>query len=475
MLVAKGLSYDGNDGLLFNEVDITLDSTMQKRVAVVGRNGCGKTTLLRLIKGDLEPRSGSVSRSRETIGFLPQDIVFPDTAMPASKYLESKLEEEWMSYKIEIAIEQVGLAPDILQMELGKLSGGQKVRVALAEILLLEPTILMMDEPTNHLDLESVAWLKNFVKEFAGTVVFVSHDRDFINAVADQILEITGDKKIEVYSMNYDKFIIERYNRYQKKLQLYEFSQREYNELELWLRENANHPKYKFTSTVAQKKKALERMEKGIPPEPVADPRVKMHDLDDTIKGNVLTLKIGKKSFGDREVLKNLELRVTSSERIRVEGANGSGKTTLLNIIAGIDKDYKGSLALRNPDKVGYLKQFCGLNLENSVIDEFSSKTLVDYTVVRTILAKYLFPADMIDEKIKRLSYGMQRRLELAILITNKPDVLLLDEPTNHLDIFLREDLEQYLVDQNVAMIIVSHDQYFIEKLNIGRTVTLGQ
>jgi ATP-binding cassette subfamily F protein 3 len=111
--------------------------------------------------------------------------------------------------------------------------------------------------------------------------------------------------------------------------------------------------------------------------------------------------------------------------------------------------------------------------MDNSVIDEFSSKTLVDYTLVRTILAKYLFPAELIDEKIKRLSYGMQRRLELAILLTNKPDVLLLDEPTNHLDIFLREDLEQYLVDQNVAMIIVSHDQYFIEKLNIGRTVTL--
>ena len=473
MLVAKSLSYDGNDGMLFDNVDVTLDSTMQKRIAIVGRNGCGKTTLLKLIIGELQPRSGTISCSREVMGFLHQDIVFPDATMIASKYLESKLEEEWMSYKIEMAIEQVGLSSDILQMELGKLSGGQKVRVALAEILLLEPTILMMDEPTNHLDLESVAWLKNFVKEFAGTVVFVSHDRDFINAVADQIFEITGDKKIEVYSMNYDKFIIERYNRYQKKLQLYEFSQREYNELELWLRENANHPKYKFTSTVAQKKKALERMEKGIPPEPVADPRVKMHDLDDTIKGNVLTLKIEKKLFGDREVLKNLELRVSSSERIRVEGANGSGKTTLLNIIAGIDKDFAGSLVVRNPDKIGYLKQFSSLNPDNSVIDEFSSKTLVDYTLVRAILAKYLFPADMIDEKVKRLSYGMQRRLELAILITNKPDVLLLDEPTNHLDIFLREDLEQYLVDQNVAMIIVSHDQYFIEKLNIGRTVTL--
>jgi ATP-binding cassette subfamily F protein 3 len=442
-------------------------------VAIVGRNGCGKSTLLNLLRGVLTPRSGSVSCSREVIGFLPQDIVFPDPTALVGKHLESKLEEEWMSYKIEIALEQVGLTTEFLLMELGKLSGGQKVRVALIEILLLDPTILMMDEPTNHLDVDSVAWLKGFVKDFAGTVVFVSHDRAFINEVADQILEITGDKKIEVYGMNYDKFIIERYNRYQKKLSLFEFSQREYVELETWLNENANHPKYKFTSTVAQKKKALERMEKGIPPEPVADPRVKMHDLDDTIKGNVLTLKIEQKSFGEREILKNLELRVTSSERIRIEGLNGSGKTTLLNIIAGADKDFKGSLKLRNPDNVGYLKQFSSLNPENSVIDEFSDRTMMEYTLVRTVLAKYLFPADMIDEKIKRLSYGQQRRLELAILIANKPDVLLLDEPTNHLDIFLREDLEQYLVDQNVAMIIISHDEYFIEKLNIDRVISL--
>jgi ATPase subunit of ABC transporter with duplicated ATPase domains len=473
MLVAKSLSYDGNDGALFDNVDVTLDSAAKKRVAIVGRNGCGKSTLLNLLRGALLPRSGSVTCSREVIGFLPQDIVFPDLTVLAGAYLESKLEEEWMSYKIEMGLEQVGLPADILLTELGKLSGGQKVRIALVEILLLEPTILMMDEPTNHLDPESVAWLKGFAKDFDGTVVFVSHDRDFINSVADQILEITGNKKIESYGMNYDKFLIERYNRYQKALSLYEYSQREYVELEMWLRENANHPKYKFTSTVAQKKKALERMEKGIPPEPVADPRVHMHDLDDTIKGNVLTLKIEQKSFGDKEILKDLELRVESSERIRIEGPNGSGKTTLLNIIAGADKDFKGSLKLRNPDKVGYLKQFSSLNPENSVIDEFSDRTMMDYTLARTILAKYLFPADMIDEKIKRLSYGQQRRLELAILIANKPDVLLLDEPTNHLDIFLREDLEQYLVDQNVAMIIISHDEYFVEKLNISRVISL--
>lgn len=473
MLVAKGLSFEGGDGLLFDDVDVVLDSVAKKRTAIVGRNGCGKTTLLKLLKGELEPRSGSVSCIRETIGFLPQDITFSDDVQSVETYLHSKLEEEWMSYKIDMALEEVNLPTDILQMEVGKLSGGQKVRIALAELLLLEPTILMMDEPTNHLDKESIEWLKGFVKAFNGAVLMVSHDRDFINTVGDEILEITGDKKIEVYGMNYDRFLIERYNRYQKAVQLFDLSQRERIELEQWLAENANHPKYKFTATVAQKKKALERMEKRIPPEPVNDPRVRMRDLEDSKEGNVLTLKVERKAFGDREILKGLELRVASGERVVLKGPNGSGKTTLMNIIGGADKNYEGSIKLRQPDKVGYLKQFCDLDMNQSVIEEFCSKTTTDYTLSRSILASFLFPSEMIDSTIKKLSFGQQRRLELAILLTNKPDLLLLDEPTNHLDIFIREDLENFLINQSVAMIIISHDHYFLDKLGITNVVEL--
>lgn len=473
MLIAKQLSFEGRDGLLFDQADVILEGSSNKRIAIIGKNGCGKTTLLKLLKGDLTPRSGSITCNREVIGFLPQDVVFPDEDQTAGSYLTSKLAEEWMSYQIDMALEQVSLPPEILERKLGELSGGQKVRIGLVEVLLLEPTILMMDEPTNHLDRETIEWLKTFVNNFAGSVLMVSHDRDFINATADQIFEITGDRKIEVYTMNYDKFLVERFHRYEKALQIYEYSQRERVELELWLRENANHPKYKFTATVAQKKKALERMEKGIPPEPVADPRIKMQDLENSPQGNVLTLQLKKKMFDDREILKDLELRIGSGERVLIQGPNGSGKTTLMNIIAGKDKGYDGSLRLRQPDKVGYLQQFCNLNLDSTVIEEFCAKTITDYTLSRSILASFLFPADKIDEKIKRLSFGQQRRLELAILLTNKPDLLLLDEPTNHLDIFLREDLENFLIEQSVAMVIISHDKYFVEKLGIKRVIEL--
>jgi ATPase subunit of ABC transporter with duplicated ATPase domains len=473
MLITRQLGYEGPTGTLFENVDLSLDSSAKKRVAIVGKNGCGKSTLIKLLKSELEPTSGSVSCSHEVIAHLPQDIVFPDDLQTVGAYLTSKLEEEWMSYKIDMVYEELGLPPEIAETPLEKLSGGQRVRIGLAELLLQDPTILLLDEPTNHLDKESIEWLKGFVRSFNGTVAFVSHDRNFINAVADQIWEITSRHTIEIYSCKYDEFLVERYKRYEKMLAAHEFSQREVTELEEWLAENANHPKYKFTATVAQKKKALERMEKKAPPEPVPDPRVRMRDLAPAQAGTVLNLKIERKKFGEKVLLEGVELKIASGERVLLQGPNGSGKTTLLQILAGEDKDFLGTRQAREGVKVGYLKQFSQLNPDATVLEEFGRWTVFDHTHTRNILAGYLFPTELIDEKIKKLSYGQQRRLEFAILLTNKPDLLLLDEPTNHLDIFLREDLERFLLDQDVAMVIISHDAYFVSKIGITRTLTL--
>lgn len=474
MLIAKNLSYESDKGTLFEDVNISLDGAAKKRIAIVGKNGCGKTTLLKIILGQLEPHTGSVSTSHETIAYLQQDVKFPDMSVLVGEYLESKLEESWMTYKLEMVLSEVGLPLDITLQPLSTLSGGQRVRIAFAELLLNEPTVILMDEPTNHLDSATIEWLITFVREFTGTIAFVSHDRHFINAVANQIWEITAAKKIEVYGTNYDQFLIERYNRYQKALEAFEFSMREVTELEMWLRENANHPKYKFTATVAQKKKALERMEKRTPPEPVADPRVKMRHLGAAEQGTVLTLKVQEKQFGDKTILTDVYMKISQGERILIRGPNGAGKTTLLNILAGEDKEFAGDRRGRDGLKVGYLKQHTSLNVNNTVLEEFGRSTSMEYNAGRGMLAQYLFPAEYVDEKISKLSFGQQRRLELAILLANKPDLLLLDEPTNHLDIFLREDLERFLVVQDRAMIIISHDTYFIEKIGITRTVELG-
>ncbi len=473
MLITKDLSFDAPSGQLFENVNISLDSAAKKRVAIVGRNGCGKSTLLKLLLGELEPSHGNVSCSHELVSILRQDIEFPDEEKLVGEYLESKLEEDWMTYKIDMVLQDVGLPAEITLNQLKTLSGGQRVRIAIAELLMVEPTILLLDEPTNHLDSASIEWLIGFIKEFKGSVAFVSHYRGFINTVSNQIWEITAEHDIEVYGCNYDKFLVERYERYQKRLALHEFSQREVTELESWLAENANHPKYKFTATVAQKKKALERMEKKTPPKPVADPRVKMRNLESGKQGTVLALKVDKKSFGERDVLTNFDLKILNGERVLLRGPNGSGKSTLLNIMSGTDRDFKGQLTLRDNIKIGYLGQFSRLNPENTVLEEFGLNTQIEYTTGRSVLANFLFPAEYVDSKIKTLSYGQQRRLEFAILLTNKPDLLLLDEPTNHLDIFLREDLERFLLEQEVAMCIISHDNYFIKKIQIDRVVEL--
>ena len=215
-------------------------------------------------------------------------------------------------------------------------------------------------------------------------------------------------------------------------------------------------------------------MEKKAPPEPVADPRIKMHNLGTPQKGTVVSAKIAAKKFDDRHILKDLEVKVASGERVLIRGANGTGKTTLLNIMAGHDKDFDGQIVQRSEIKLGYLRQFSDLDAENTVLDEFGKRTEIDYTQRRNILASYLFPAEFMEEKIGNLSYGQQRRLELAIMLTNKPDVIFLDEPTNHLDIFLREDLERFLVEQEIAMCIISHVQYFIDRIGITRVIELG-
>ncbi len=473
MLITQNLQYDYSGQHLFENVSVSLDSAAKKRVAIVGKNGCGKTSLLKLLVGEAEPTHGSVSCSREIIGYLKQEPDFADETKLVGEFLESKLEEDWMTYKLEMVLDEVSLPLDIQLLPLDKLSGGQRMRIALAEVLLKEPTILLLDEPTNHLDTASIEWLVGFLNNFSGTVAFVSHDRTFINQVANQIWEITADRNIEVYGVKYDQYLIERYERYLKKLAAFELSQREIRELQDWLRANANHPKYKFTATVAQRKKALERMEVKAPPEPMADPRVKMHHLSKDQSGTVLSAKIHEKSFGDRKILTNLEFKIHAGERFLIRGPNGSGKTTLMKILAGEDKDFDGQLVYKQNLKIGYLQQFSSLDPGETVIDQFSSRTQTEYTLARSILSKYLFPAEFMDDKIKNLSFGQQRRLELAILLTRKPDLLLLDEPTNHLDIFLREDLENFLMQQEVAMCIISHDSYFLNKIGIAQIVEL--
>lgn len=474
MLSLQNISiYNGSIPLL-EDCSINLDGHSGKKIAIVGKNGCGKSTMLKLLTGENQPDKGTVLHTNEVIGYLPQEITFPKEYSLVGEYLESLLAEPWMQYQIDIGLQQLGLPAEFLLQELGHLSGGEKVKTALAGLLLEEPTILLFDEPTNNLDMPGISWLENFIKEFPGTVVFVSHDRELINHVSQYVWEIDHeDCCLRVYGGNYEFFQVERQRRREKQLQQYEAQYKEIVALEDWLKANEFHPKYRFSDRVLSQKQALENLRKNLVKKPLAEPKISPQLASKVEKGLVAKVVVEKKTLPERDILKKVTIAIHHHEKVLVRGANGAGKTTLLNILAGIDVDFAGSRQVRPELRIGYLKQFPNLDKQKTVLENFLHATYTSESEARAILAKYLFSTEYMISKLCNVSQGELRRLDLAIILTNKPDLLLLDEPTNHLDIFSREALENFITQENIPMVLVSHDRYFTEKLQISTTLEL--
>ncbi|MFH1291709.1 MAG: ABC-F family ATP-binding cassette domain-containing protein [bacterium] len=473
MLKANNLSLRFSDNKLFENINISLDSASNKKVALVGRNGCGKSSLLKILNNEIKPTSGNIDFANETIGYLPQTINLPEFKL-VGEYLESKLDESWMDYKIDIALADVELVDEYLIKEIDNLSGGEKVRVALAGILLDEPTILLLDEPNNNLDSEGVKWLEKFITDFNGSVIIVSHDRYLINNTVDNIWEIDLDTLgIKIYDGNYDKFVREKERYFQKIMTEYKTKEREINRIEKWLAENEFHPKYRFSSIVMSQKIKLEKLKNTRTNKPIESTKVKMQNLEPKKHGLIIKVEIDSKKFDQNEILKNISFKIHKNEKILLSGPNGSGKTTLLQIITGEDNKFDGDVRLGQGIVIGYLKQFSTLNENKSILDEFEDKTKIVSPQSRNTLATYSFFSDQVMCKVGMLSFGQKKRLELAIILAQNPSLLILDEPTNHLDIYTREELEKFILSQPIPMIIVSHDRYFIEKIGIDKCIEL--
>lgn len=473
MLHAREISmqFDGED--VFKDINLSLDSSAQKKVALVGRNGSGKSTLLNILVQKHKPTSGILEISDEIIGYLPQEIDLGEFEL-VGEFLENKITETWEEYKIETALRAVGLDLEYFYKTISHLSGGENVRVALAGLLMDEPTILLFDEPTNNLDSIGVDWLIKFISDFSGSVLVVSHDRHLINSIANEIWEIDpGTLNIKVYGGNYEKFLEEKERAYQNILSNFNLIDREIKRIQAWLKANEMHPKYRFSTYVMNQKGKLKKLQDKKTEKPVAVPQINVKTSNVPKRGRVLKVDIKQKRFNKKTIINNLEFTIHKSERLLVSGPNGSGKSTLLKIISGEDTKFDGIIELGTNVTIGYLKQFSDIDTNMAILEAFEKRTGIHEPQSRRVLAQYGFGFDMVFNKVSNLSLGQIKRLDLAIILAKNPTILILDEPTNHLDLYTREELESFILKQKIPMIIVSHDRYFVKKLGIDKVVSM--
>lgn len=493
--------------------NISFEIKERDRVALVGRNGSGKTTLFRLLAGEEPPDAGQIHwKKGSQIGYLAQipDLQNPSTvrnvlrtAFSELLQMEDKMKrlEEEMSretdqgklealmneygdsldlftvkggYEIEANIEKVvnGLNMNDLQDKpFSALSGGEKTKVGLGLILLKHPDFLLLDEPTNHLDLMAVEWLGSFLRDYNGTVVVVSHDRYFLDEVANKILDLE-DGEIECYHTNFSGYAKEKEERLLREFQAYEEQQKKIKKMKeaiKRLREwanRANPPNEGLHKRARNMERALERMEKL--DRPVLNRRKMNLEMEASHRSgkDVVQLQGVSKRFGEQLLFKNVNMLVTYQQRVAIVGENGTGKSTLIQLIIQQMNPDEGEAKLGSGVKIGYLSQhiFSGMDKE-TVLEAFRSEVPVAEGEARQILAKFLFYGPMVFRKVSQLSGGEKMRLRLAQLMYQDINLLILDEPTNHLDIESREVLEDTLEDYNGTIVAVSHDRYFLNKL----------
>ncbi len=495
MLTVSQISKGYGQKTLFT--DISLRLLRGQRVGLVGPNGAGKTTLFSIILGTEESDCGEIELERGTrIGFLPQESapvgdetvaelatsISPEIAKiyetlrahpdpDAPKRLEAvERFVELDGYTLEAKAKRIlaGLAfrPEDYDMPAKTLSGGWIMRAHLARLLVMEPDLLMLDEPTNHLDLETLGWFQDQLKRYSGAILTISHDREFLNAICDGIVEIAHGK-LHRYVGNYEKYLKEKAEREAQHLAAYNNQQREIAHLEDFVRRfRAKASK----ATQAQARlKQLEKMERIAAPESAADTIHFKFPQPKRSGQRIASLSNVRQAYGDHVVYENLSLEVKKAQRIVLVGPNGAGKSTLLKILSKLVPIESGTLELGHNVSVGYFSQqrVDVLDVERSVLDEAMEHTDSQSSEqnVRSILGAFLFRGDDVFKKVKVLSGGEKSRLALVKLLLAPPNFLLLDEPTTHLDMPSIDALIGALKDYSGTLIFVSHDVHFIRAI----------
>ena len=472
-------------------------------VAILGRNGCGKTTLFKILTGEMDYDDGEVYvNPNKRIGLISQIPKFPAgytvedvlrSAYASLMKIKQKMEEleQAMSggatpdqlrqydnltirfqsgggYDMDVDVDKVcnglGITSEQRRQEFDSLSGGEKTRVNLARLLLEKTDILLLDEPTNHLDLRSVEWLENYINNFKGTVLAISHDRYFIDQVADRVIEIT-DGHAEFYSGNYSFYMDEKQARFDLQLKQYEQEQAKLKQLGFTLERMKgwginNRTLYRRAMSIQHRMERIKKTEK-----PKTEKTMKASFGEKDFSGDVVfKMKNVSKAFGDRTLFSDVNLNVEGGERIALLGDNGTGKSTFIKCLLG-EEDCEGKLQFGPTVKWGYLPQIIQFSHpERTLYDTMLYEKNCSPQMARNRLGAFMFQGEDVFKTVGTLSGGEQSRLRLCMLMDEKINLLILDEPTNHLDIASREWVEAAIEEFEGVLLFVSHDRYFIEK-----------
>jgi ATP-binding cassette, subfamily F, member 3 len=482
MLTVSRLSKSFGGRILFE--DAALQVNRGERIALIGPNGAGKTTLFSILLGLDEADTGEVALQRGLkVGYLPQESapVNDETVLeaataslrdPAANDQDQLSKEESFSsdhQQIEAKAKRIlrglGFRETDYARQAKTMSGGWIMRAHLGRLLVTEPDLLLLDEPTNHLDLESLVWLQSYLSTYSGAILLISHDRSFLNAVADRMVEI-DQRKLISYRGNYDEYLTQKAARQEQHLAAYKNQQREIGRLQTFIdRFGAKNTK---ASQAQSKRKQIERMDKIEAPDS-AGRRVAFQFPQPERSGRkVLELKGVDHAYGETVVYQSLDYTVERNQRTVLVGPNGAGKSTLLKLLAGVLPIQSGSRELGHNVQVGYCSQHRvdTLNLDHTVLQEASDcGQQVSEQVVRTLLGAFLFRGDEVFKPVRVLSGGEKSRLVLAKLLLNPPNFLLMDEPTTHLDMPSIEALIQSLRQYEGTLVFISHDVYFIKSI----------
>ncbi|MCE9579027.1 MAG: ATP-binding cassette domain-containing protein [Deltaproteobacteria bacterium] len=486
-------------------VDASFQINPGERIGLVGPNGAGKSTIFRMIAGDEEPDDGVIERPRRlSLGFFRQDVgdlkgrsILAETVAGAGEVAELGVELADLTARLEAAgddlddvvmrfgevqaryqdlggyelearaqtiLHGLGFVDAQMHNDVGTLSGGWKMRVALARILLSRPDVLLLDEPTNYLDLESILWLEQFLRDYPGTVVMTCHDKDIMNRVVGKIVEIDGGE-IRAFTGNYDFY--EKARAEEAARREAEFSRQQ----AMLAKESRFIERFKAQAAkaaqVQSRIKKLDKIEKVEPPKRLVEKRYEFRPParsgDDVVK--VVGLR---KAYGSRVVHDKLSLTVQRGERWAVMGENGAGKSTLLKMMAGVLEPDAGSASLGAAVSLGYYAQHTmdGLTGDRSVLDELAAHApAANQGTLRNLAGAFGFHDDDVQKPIRVLSGGERARVALAKLLYDAPNLLILDEPTNHLDIVTKRGLMKALDEYTGTLIFVSHDRQFLRSL----------